>query len=125
MQVQQQQQPGEVPQEPQQQPGEQKEEQEENERGEVEEQNHEQTQLEGATTPIPCTDTSSDHSKYQQLIVIIIILFITATLVVSTGILENMAFAGLIYLLSLSHHQYHYDCSVFLTLSLQSLHFES
>ena len=36
-----------------------------NEREEVE-QIHEQTQLEGSTTPIPCTETSSDHSKYQQ-----------------------------------------------------------
>ena len=44
--------------------GEQREGQEDNE-GEVE-QNHEQTQLEGATAPIPCTETSSDHSKYQQ-----------------------------------------------------------
>ena len=76
--------------------GEQRDGQEDNERGE-EEQNHEQTQLEGATAPIPCTETSSDHSKYQQLIVINIILSLTATLVVSTGVLENMAYAGLIY----------------------------
>ena len=76
--------------------GEQREGQEENERGE-EEQNQEQTELEGSTAPIPCTETSSDHSKYQQLIVIIIILSLTATLVVSTGVLENMAYAGLIY----------------------------
>ena len=45
--------------------GEQREGQEGNQRGEVE-QNQKQTQLEGATTPIPCTETSSDHSKYQQ-----------------------------------------------------------
>ena len=32
-----------------------------------------------------------------MLIVIIIILLLTATLVVSTGVLENMAYAGLIY----------------------------
>ena len=43
----------------------QREGQEDNERREVE-QNQEQTQLEGATAPIPCTETSSDHSKYQQ-----------------------------------------------------------
>ena len=32
-----------------------------------------------------------------MLIVIFIILFLTATLVVSNGVLENMAYAGLIY----------------------------
>ena len=45
--------------------GEQRDGQEDNERGE-EEQNHEQTQLERATAPIPCTETSSDHSKYHR-----------------------------------------------------------
>ena len=43
--------------------GEQREGQEDNKREEVE-LNHEQMQLEGATAPIPCTETSSDHSKY-------------------------------------------------------------
>ena len=50
--------------------GQQREGQDYNERGEVE-QNQEQTQL--ATAPIPCTETSSDHSKYQQIIMIFII----------------------------------------------------
>ena len=72
--------------------GRQREGQEDNEREEVE-QIHEQTQLEGATAPIPCTETSSDHSKYQQ----IYNNFYYTTKLVSTGVLENMAYAGLIY----------------------------
>ena len=41
--------------------------QEQDNEREEEEQIHEQTQLEGSTAPIPCTETSSDHSKYQQI----------------------------------------------------------
>uniref|UniRef100_A0A1X7UV64 CARD domain-containing protein n=1 Tax=Amphimedon queenslandica TaxID=400682 RepID=A0A1X7UV64_AMPQE len=56
-------------------------EEQDNER--VEESNdHEEPQHEEGTAPIPCTDSSSDFNS---------------KVVVSTGIVENMAYAGLVY----------------------------
>ncbi|XP_019857301.1 PREDICTED: uncharacterized protein LOC109585614 [Amphimedon queenslandica] len=47
-----------------------------------ESKNHEEPQHEGTTAPIPCTEISSD---------------INSKVVVSTGIVENMVYAGLLY----------------------------
>uniref|UniRef100_A0A1X7TW54 Uncharacterized protein n=1 Tax=Amphimedon queenslandica TaxID=400682 RepID=A0A1X7TW54_AMPQE len=56
-------------------------EEQDNERVE-ESKDHEEPQHEEATAPIPCTDSSSDFNS---------------NVVVSTGIVENMAYAGLVY----------------------------